>query len=96
MTFDQWWYDYKIKNGLSGEAVAKQEVARHAWAAATIAAARPEGATIPVPTETLKKWRKELDYYWFATDGEGGEYNNDGVIETCREIDALLPQKERT
>jgi hypothetical protein len=42
MTFDQWWYDYRIKNGISGEAVAKLEVARHAWAAATIASARPE------------------------------------------------------
>ena len=34
MTFKEWWYDYRIKNGISGTAVAKETVAQAAWLAA--------------------------------------------------------------
>ena len=31
LTFDQWWYDYRIKNGINGTARAKKEIALAAW-----------------------------------------------------------------
>lgn len=50
---------------------------------------------VKVPVETLKRWRKALEPYWFTSVDEGEEYNNDGVIQTCNEIDALLPKSQR-
>ena len=37
MTFDQWWYDFRIKNGKRGKA---EDIARAAWAEGAINAAR--------------------------------------------------------
>jgi hypothetical protein len=48
------------------------------------------GRRVVVSLETLKDWLKRLDPYWYSSDGEGEEYNNDGVIEVCKQIDLIL------
>jgi hypothetical protein len=45
--------------------------------------------TIAVPVATLEKWKEAIEPFWFSSDGEE-DYNNDGVIDTSKEIDALL------
>jgi hypothetical protein len=46
--------------------------------------------TVAVPVSVLKKWKEALEPFWFSSDGEGDEDNNDGVIETSREIESYI------
>lgn len=45
---------------------------------------------VSVPRDTLKRWHEAIGPFWFTSGGEDGDYNNDGVIETSREIEELL------
>jgi hypothetical protein len=46
---------------------------------------------IQIPRKTLERWLKDLGYYWYSSDGDGGdEWNNDEIIEISREIERLL------
>lgn len=44
---------------------------------------------IPIDVELLKKWRDQLDPHMFAS-GEEDEYNNEGVIAVCNDLDNIL------
>lgn len=60
MTFNQWWYDFKIKNhGRQPE----RSIAEAAWAAARMAAAPSEGVTCPecaTARAAANSWKDEL------------------------------------
>lgn len=49
---------------------------------------------IAVPVATLERWKENVSHYWFGSDGED-EYNNDEIIETDKEITALLEAHEK-
>jgi len=44
-----------------------------------------------VPRETIKRWKDQLEPYWFS-DVEGESYNNDGVVELNEELAAMLSE----
>jgi hypothetical protein len=44
---------------------------------------------IQIPRETLERWLKDLESYWYSGDSED-EWNNDEIIEISREIERLL------
>jgi hypothetical protein len=46
-------------------------------------------SAIPIPRDVLQKWAAAIEPYMFSYDGED-ERNNDGVLQTLDEIQALL------
>jgi hypothetical protein len=44
---------------------------------------------IQIPRETLERWLKDLESYWYSGDSED-VWNNDEIIEISREIERLL------
>lgn len=71
-TFNEWWYDYRIKNGIRGVTNAKLDIAQSAWEAAQ----RSSG---PAEPPALKlEWRdgyppNPWDKEWFIAETEFGK-----------------------
>ena len=47
-----------------------------------------------IDIETIKEWKEKLDPYWFSSDGEE-DYNNEGVIDVCKDLADILKTKDQ-
>lgn len=95
MTFNEWWYDHRIKNGW-GDTKQRRELARAAWEAAAaqdvpayvlFALAAANGHA----TELREAWRRGVID---ERDGQGGTRSNRNVdveVGTRRALEMLAP-----
>ncbi len=88
-TFDQWWDTNEKQFAADSCHMSEYHMASVVWDAARASRTAPPSDKVLVPVTQLQRWKEELSPFWFSSDGEE-EYNNDGVIDTCQEIDELI------